>query len=156
MNAITVLTKQHREVSKLFKQALKTDDAAARRELMETIGNKLKVHTTIEEEIFYPAFKDTGTKKAEDMTMEALEEHHVVDLVLAELPKVDPKAATFEAKMTVLCELVDHHVQEEQDEMFPMAEKKLGDETLEELGERLVARTAELDGAEPETRRRSA
>lgn len=145
MNAIDVLKKQHREVNKLFKQALKTEKAGERRELCDTIGAKLKVHTTIEEEIFYPAFKEVGTKKAEEMTLEAVEEHHVVDLVLAELPQVDPEADTFDAKMTVLCELVDHHVQEEQDEMFPMAEKKLGDDTLEELGERLTARASELE-----------
>ncbi len=154
MNAVDVLKKQHREVEKLFKQAQKTDDAGERRELCDTIGAKLKVHTTIEEEIFYPAFKEVGTKKAEEMTMEAIEEHHVVDLVLAELPQVDPEADTFEAKIKVLSELVDHHVQEEQDEMFPMAEKKLGDEKLKELGEQLTARTAELEGEEEAPRRR--
>jgi hemerythrin-like domain-containing protein len=157
MNAIEVLKKQHREVHKLFKQALKTDDAGERREIMETIAAKLEVHTTIEEEIFYPAFKDVGTKKAEAMTLEAVEEHHVVKLVLAELPDVDPAAETFEAKMTVLSELVQHHVEEEHEEMFPMAEKKLGDETLQRLGERLTQRTAELSGAsDPARSRRSA
>jgi hemerythrin superfamily protein len=157
MNAVDVLKKQHREVEKLFKQAMKAEKSRERRQLVDEIERKLKLHTTTEEEIFYPAFKEIGTKKAEEMTLEAIEEHHVVDLVLAELPKVDVEADTFEAKMTVLCELVDHHVQEEQDEMFPMAEKKLGDEKLDELGDRLAARTAELEeGAEPPRARRSA
>jgi hemerythrin superfamily protein len=154
MNAIDVLKKQHREVEKLFKQAQKTDDAGQRRELCDTIGAKLKVHTTIEEEIFYPAFKEVGTKKAEEMTLEAVEEHHVVDLVLAELPQIDPKADTFEAKVKVLSELVDHHVQEEQEEMFPMAEKKLDDDQLKSLGEQLTARAAELSGEDDAPRRR--
>jgi hemerythrin-like domain-containing protein len=156
MNAIDVLKKQHREVDKLFKQSLKSEKAAERRDLMDTIKAKLEVHTKIEEEIFYPAFKEIGTKKAQEMTLEAVEEHHVVKLVLSELPKVDPEADTFQAKMTVLSELVDHHVQEEQDEMFPTAEKKLGDEALEQLGEQLTARTAELTGEsgdEPRHRR---
>jgi iron-sulfur cluster repair protein YtfE (RIC family) len=157
MNAIDVLKKQHREVEKLFKQTLKTENPRERRELLDTIKTKLEAHTTIEEEIFYPAFKDVGTKKAEEMTMEAVEEHHVVKLVLGELPDVDPESETFDAKMTVLSELVDHHVQEEQDEMFPMAEKKLDDETLAQLGQRLVARTAALTGeGEPPRTRRSA
>ena len=71
------------------------------------------------------------------MYMEALEEHHVVDLVLKELPQVDPADERFHAKMTVLSELVEHHADEEEEEMFPMAEKKLGSEELKELGARM-------------------
>jgi hemerythrin-like domain-containing protein len=71
------------------------------------------------------------------MIDEAFEEHHVVDLVLAELPQVDPEDERFEAKMTVLSELVKHHVEEEEEEMFPMAEKKLGAERIKELGQQL-------------------
>jgi hemerythrin-like domain-containing protein len=104
---------------------------------MEQITTELKLHTKIEEEIFYPAVRETGTSKAEEMIDEAFEEHHVVELVLAELPKVDPEDARFEAKMTVLSELVEHHVEEEEGEMFPMAEKKLGAERIKELGQQL-------------------
>jgi hemerythrin-like domain-containing protein len=71
------------------------------------------------------------------MIDEAFEEHHVVDLVLAELPKVDPEDERFQAKMTVLSELVEHHVEEEEEEMFPMAEKKLGAERIKELGQKM-------------------
>jgi len=144
MNATDFLKKQHKAVMGLFKKVEKTEDTRNRKQLMEEIVANLKVHTTIEEEIFYPAVKDIGTDKAEDMILEANEEHHVVDLVLAELPKVDPAADTFEAKMTVLRELIEHHVEEEQDEMFPMAEKKLGKERIAELGKRLEARADAL------------
>lgn len=69
----------------------------------------MKGHATIEEEMFYPAVRALATKKAEEMVDEAFEEHHVVKLVLAELPGVDPEGARFEAKMTVLSKLVEHH-----------------------------------------------
>lgn len=138
MKATDLLKKQHRQVEKLFKQGEKTEDPRQRRQIMEQIANELKLHTKIEEEVFYPAVRrEMGTSKAEEMVDEAFEEHHVVDLVLAELPKVDPEDERFEAKMTVLSELVEHHVQEEEEEMFPMAEKKLGRDRLNELGQQM-------------------
>ncbi len=133
MKATDLLKKQHREVKKLFKDVEGTDDAKKRRALMVEIVEHLKLHTSLEEDVFYPAVRELGTKKAEEMTLEAIEEHHVVDLVMAELPKVDPAADTFEAKMTVLKELIEHHVEEEEDEMFPMAEKRFGAEKSNEL-----------------------
>jgi hemerythrin superfamily protein len=145
MKATEFLEKQHKEVMKLFKQVQKSEEPKARKRLMSDIAAHLKVHTTIEEEIFYPAVREIGTEKVEDMMLEAVEEHHVVDLVLAELPQVDPAADTFEAKMTVLRELIEHHVEEERDEIFPMAEKKLGKERIAELGERLEQRAEALE-----------
>ena len=136
MKATHLLKKQHRQVEKLFKQAEKAQ-SRQRRQLMEQIVEQLKLHTKIEEEIFYPAVRELGTSKAEEMIDEAFEEHHVVDLVLAELPKVDPEDERFEAKMTVLSELVQHHVEEEEGELFPMAEKKLGAERIKELGQQM-------------------
>jgi len=145
MKATDFLKKQHREVMKLFKEVEKAEAPRERKRLMTDIASHLKVHTTIEEEIFYPAVKEIGTEKAEEMMLEAVEEHHVVDLVLEELPQVDPAADTFEAKMTVLRELIEHHVEEEQDEIFPMAERKLGKERISELGERLEERAGALE-----------
>jgi hemerythrin superfamily protein len=138
MKATDLLKKQHREVKALFKKVEKTEDAGQRRELLDQIAEDLKLHTRIEEEIFYPAIRDLGTKKAEEMIDEAFEEHHVVDLVLAELPSVDPEDERFQAKMTVLSELVEHHVEEEEEEMFKLAQK-LGDEELKSLAERMQA-----------------
>ena len=137
MKATDLLKKQHRQVEKLFKQCENAKQPRQRRELMEQIVQMLKMHTKIEEEIFYPAVRELGTSKAEEMIDEAFEEHHVVDLVLAELPKVDPEDERFEAKITVLSELVEHHVEEEEGEMFPMAEKKLGAERVKELGQQM-------------------
>jgi len=137
MKATDLLKKQHRQVEKLFKQAEKTEDPRERRQIMDAIASALKLHTKIEEEIFYPAVREMRTSKAQEMVEEAFEEHHVVDLVLAELPEVDPEDERFAAKMTVLSELVEHHVEEEEEEMFPMAEKKLGAERMKELGQRM-------------------
>jgi len=134
MKATDLLKKQHKQVKALFKKVDKTENPRERRQLMDQIEQELKMHTKIEEQIFYPAVRGIDSKKAEEMYMEALEEHHVVDLVLAELPKVDPADERFHAKMTVLSELVEHHADEEEDEMFPMCEKKLGKERLQELG----------------------
>ena len=142
MKATDLLKKQHREVKALFKKVEKTEDAGQRRQLLDQITEDLKMHTRIEEQIFYPAIRDLGTKKAEEMIDEALEEHHVVDLVLAELPSVDPEDERFEAKMTVLSELVEHHAEEEEEEMFKLAQK-LGDDELKALGERMQAATGE-------------
>ena len=137
MKATDLLKKQHRQVEKLFKQAESATQPKQRRQLMDQIVEMLKMHTKIEEEIFYPAVRELGTSKAEEMIDEAFEEHHVVDLVLAELPAIDPEDDRYEAKITVLSELVEHHVEEEEGEMFPMAEKKLGAERVKELGQQM-------------------
>lgn len=139
MKATDLLKKQHKEVKGLFKKMDKTEDARGRRQLMEQIGQALQLHTRIEEEIFYPAVRGLETRKAQEMIAEAFEEHHVVKLVLEELPNVDPEDERFEAKMTVLSELIEHHVEEEEGEMFKAAER-LGDDELKALGEQMQAR----------------
>jgi hemerythrin superfamily protein len=96
MKASQLLKKQHREVEKLFATALETEDPKARRRTMAEIKSALEHHTGMEEELFYPAVRELGTKKAEDMIGEAYEEHHVVKLMLAELPNVDPSEDAFE------------------------------------------------------------
>lgn len=147
MKATELLKRQHREVESLFKEALGTDDPGKREELVGEIADRLRAHTTIEEEIFYPAYREgAGTKKGEERVLEAYEEHHVVKLVLEELPEIDPDAETFKAKITVLKELVEHHVEEEEEEMFPDAEKKLGQQQLDELAAEMESRAEELLG----------
>src|SRR5438046_10427638 len=139
MKATEQLKKHHKEVKSLFKKIEKTENVRARRQLLDEIATALHGHTTIEEEMFYPAVRGLETQKAEEMVLEAYEEHHVVKLVLAELPQVDPEDERFEAKMTVLSELVEHHADEEEKEMFKAAQK-LGKEELEALGEQMEER----------------
>ena len=145
MNPMDLLKKQHKEVKGLFKKIEKTENERERRQLMEQITTALEGHTTIEEEMFYPALREVETKKAEEMVNEAYEEHHVVKLVLAELPNVDPSDERFEAKMTVLSELIEHHVEEEEKEMFKLA-RKLDEDELDELGDRMMERFQAMSG----------
>jgi hemerythrin superfamily protein len=153
MDALSMLKKQHREVEGLFKKAEKAQDARMRRELVDQIVTKLEMHTKLEEEIFYPAVREVRNKKAEEMILEAYEEHAVVKLVLAKLPEADPEDERFHAKITVLMELVEHHVEEEEKEMFKIAQK-LGKEELLAIGEQMMqAMPAE---ERPRGRRRAA
>jgi hypothetical protein len=155
MDPIQLLKKQHREVEGFFKKVEKTEAADERRQLMEQIRSALELHTRIEEEIFYPAVRSLDTKKATQMIDEAYEEHHVVKLVLKELPSVDPEDERFEAKMTVLKELVHHHVEEEEEEIFKLA-RKLGEDELDTLGERMTAEAREEQERAGAARRRAA
>jgi hemerythrin superfamily protein len=139
MKATDLLKKQHKEVKTLFKKMQGADNARMRRQLMNEIARNLEGHALIEEEIFYPAVRGLETQKAEEMILEAYEEHHVVKLILAELPRVNPEDERFEARMTVLSELVEHHVEEEEKEVFKLAQK-LGKDELEALGEQMEER----------------
>ena len=141
MKATDILKKQHREVLGLFREIERTDDPNERRRLLDEVADALKMHSELEEEIFYPAIRQSGTQKAEELVLEALEEHHVVDLLLAETPDVDPEAENFEAKMRVLKELVSHHIEEEEQEMFQLA-SRLGEEEARDLGRRLEEQSA--------------
>lgn len=150
MKATSLLKKQHQEVESLFRKLDATEDASGRLKLVAQIVQELTVHAAIEEEIFYPAVRGLGSRNAEETILEALEEHHVVELVLKELATVDPEDKNFAAKMTVLGELVEHHADEEEEDMFPLA-YKLGDEGLEMLGQQMAARAGELTAEAEET-----
>ena len=148
MDAITLLKNDHAEVRELLGELAETTTRAVkkRKELVEDIAAKLKAHTTIEEEIFYPAFRKAGEKGDDDkMYFEALEEHRAAgDLVLPDLLKTDPASERFSGRAKVLKELVEHHADEEEKEMFPRAKKLLSKDELAELGARLEARKEEL------------
>jgi hemerythrin superfamily protein len=154
MNATDLLKKQHKQVMAIFKKLEKTEDPGERRELLDQVSEEIKAHSAIEERIFYPAVREVGTEKAREQVAEALEEHHVVDLVLGEAPDLDPADEQFEAKMTVLSELVRHHAEEEEKEMFKSAQK-LGAEELKELGARMESEYESLKGRAGERAGRS-
>jgi hemerythrin-like domain-containing protein len=143
MKATEILKDQHDEVKALFKEAEDAEEADERRELVDEIIESLKLHTKIEEQIVYPAIRELDTKKAQELIDEAFEEHHVVDLVINEMSEsMDVEDERFCAKITVLKELVEHHIEEEEGEMFKLAQK-LGAKRLEELGAQLEAMIAE-------------
>lgn len=147
VNAISLLKADHKKVKGMLDDLESTTERGPgkRTKLLAQIRTELEVHTTIEEEIFYPAFLNAVKKKEDrEMYFEALEEHHVVKVVLPEMAATDPTSEEFGAKAKVLKELVTHHAKEEEREMFPAAKKVLSDEELEELGERMAARKKEL------------
>ena len=150
MDAIPLLKKDHTQMRSLLDQLEKTTVRAAktRRELLVKIKANLKAHMTIEEEIFYPAFKEAGQKAGDSkMYFEALEEHRAAgDLVLPDLLDTDPTSEQFSGRAKVLKELVEHHARDEEKDMFPRAKKLLGKEELAALGARMEIRKKTLLG----------
>jgi len=148
MDAITLLKNDHEEMRTLLAALEETTTRAVkkRQTLLAKIDVNLKAHTTIEEEIFYPAFKEAGEKSDDDkMYFEALEEHHAAgDLVLPDLIGTDPGSDKFSGRAKVLKELVEHHADEEEKEMFPRAKKLMDKATLVALGEQMAERKREL------------
>jgi hemerythrin superfamily protein len=130
VNAIELLKTQHEEVKKLFKKIEKADDDA-KLELFEQLADDLAVHATIEEKHFYPATRNART---EELLQEAVEEHLAAKRTIADLMEMSPGDAQFDAKCTVLKEQIEHHVEEEEDELFPKVKKLLKKEELEDLG----------------------
>src|SRR6185369_15183944 len=104
----------------------------------DEVGQKLDVHAQIEEKIFYPACRGLQDEDARKMVGESLEEHLIVKRLIAELARLDASDERFEAKATVLKESVEHHADEEEKDLFPEAERELGDDRLEELGARMA------------------
>ena len=142
MNAFTLLKADHKKVAGIMEKLDSTTERGVktREELFAQLKTELDVHARIEEEILYPALKEVD--KTRDITFEAIEEHGVVKLLLAELDQLDKSEETWTAKFTVLKENVEHHVEEEEGEMFPKARKVFSEAELEELGTRLEAAKA--------------
>lgn len=146
--AIEMLKADHEILRALLKKLTDTTERAqkTRTELLARIASELSVHTTLEEEIFYPALRETGDDEAARMYFEALEEHRAVEeLVLPDLEKTKPGSEQFSGRAKVLKELIEHHADEEEDEMFPLAKKLLGAEALRELGEEMAQRRKALE-----------
>lgn len=148
MDAITLRKNDHDAVEKLLEELAQSTPRGVKKrtELLEKIRVELKAHTTIEEEIFYPAFKARGDQSDDDkMYFEALEEHRAAgDLVLPDLLATPVGNEKFSGRAKVLKELVIHHADEEEKEMFPRAKKLLDKATLASLGEKMAMRKAEL------------
>lgn len=146
-DALALLKSDHQEVQKMFEQFESRHDKMSsgdKQALVEKICMELKIHTTIEEEIFYPAVGE-HVEKAEELLHEAKVEHDSAKALIGEIESGDPDDEHWDAKVTVLGEYVKHHVKEEQNEMFPMV-RKAKELDLRELGERLMARKQELMG----------
>ena len=142
-DAIAMLTADHREVKAMFEQYDKLGDRAnaSKKKLADQICDALTLHATIEEEIFYPALR-AASKEAADLLDEALVEHAGAKDLIAQLQEMDPEDDLYDAKVTVLGEQIDHHVGEEEGEMFRTA-KKAGLDMVA-LGTEMAQRKEEL------------
>ncbi|MFN2460878.1 MAG: hemerythrin domain-containing protein [Candidatus Velthaea sp.] len=143
MDAITLLKTDHKNVKDLFKQVegLSERAAVARRRLCEQIAQELEAHAQAEEQIFYPALRERTKRNSEqyDLIFESVEEHAIVKQLIAQLRELDPKDDRYKAKMTVMQELVEEHVKEEEREMFPAAKQMFESDELKQLGNRMAA-----------------
>lgn len=142
-DAIAMLTADHKKVKQLFAKFDKLKEAGTddeKSDVVATICNELKIHTTIEEEIFYPAVRKAIDD--EDLMNEALVEHAGAKDLIEQLEGVDPGDELYDAKVTVLGEQIDHHVREEEGDMFPKAKKAKVD--TDALGAKMLNRKREL------------
>ena len=137
MDAITLLKSDHEKVSAIFEKLEPTTERAlkTREELFAKLKAELDVHAHIEETIFYPAI--IKNEEIKDIVMEGLEEHKQAKTLLREIPNLSDGSEKFEAKLKVLMEDIEHHVKEEEEEMFPKVKKAFDKEELEELGAEL-------------------
>ena len=134
MDAITLLKTDHEKVSGIFEKLEETTESAekTREELFAQLKQELDIHSHIEETIFYPVLKKS--EETREITMEGIQEHHVVKVLLRELDAMGVGSETWTAKLKVLKENVEHHVEEEEGDMFKSAREVLSREQLEELG----------------------
>jgi iron-sulfur cluster repair protein YtfE (RIC family) len=138
MDATKLLEKQHRKVEAIFKKLEKGSSEASA--LVEQLANDLAAHMAIEQDIFYPAVQSVDR----DLISESFEEHALAEVALKRLLATDPEAEEFKARVTALKELIEHHVKEEETEMFPKVRKALGDERLAKLAKEMKPRFEEV------------
>lgn len=150
MDAITLLREDHKLLRKLSKELADTTERAVetRKKLLKRLEAELNAHTTIEEELFYPAILD-ASDDVEDarMVAEGIEEHRAADKkVIPDLHRTDPSTVEYSGQLKVLKDYLFHHLKEEEEEMFPKVRELIGRKELQELGERMLVRKKELLG----------
>ena len=152
MDALTLLQRDHDHVKHLLEELASTTERAekTRTEGFRTLADDLAVHEAIEEEIFYPALKEHAETRS--IVLEAYEEHDVVDSILGELRGTDVSDETWAAKFTVMKENLEHHIEEEEGDMFKKARQIFDEDELVELGERMRTRKDELTASSTNAR----
>jgi iron-sulfur cluster repair protein YtfE (RIC family) len=139
MDALALIRDDHEKFRRLLGQLDETTERAikTRTEVFEDLKKELVSHEQMEEQVFYPALRE-ARDKAEDIVLEGFQEHHVADVLVEELTALAVDAETWGAKLAVLKENVDHHMEEEEGEMFAQARKAFSAADLEELGLRMA------------------
>ena len=145
-DAIAMLREDHVKVRRLLEKIENTSERAARtrKDLLAELGSEIRAHAKLEEEVFYPAFKEAVDKDKEELYHEAVEEHHVVEMLLPELEELEVTSEEWTAKATVLKELIEHHIEDEETEMFKEARKAMDHAELVELADQMAQRRTEL------------
>ena len=138
MNAIELLKADHDKVEELFEQ-VKANEGGDNTAVFEKIKTELEMHTHVEETIFYPRMIEEGDEELKSIVLEGIEEHRQVKMFLNELSELAEDSEKFDPKLKVLMEDVEHHVQEEEGEMFPLIEDQFDESVLEELGAAMEA-----------------
>ena len=138
MDALALLKEDHEKVKKLLAEGETTTERGVktRAQLFDRLKSELEIHERIEEEVLYPALKEHP--KARELALEGYEEHHVVDEILAELEQTDPSDEQWGAKFKVAKENLEHHIEEEETEMFPKARQAFSRDELEQMGARMM------------------
>ena len=146
-DAITLLREDHATARRLLRELEETevDQVERRKSLLEEVTSEVEVHAKVEEELFYPAFHAKAQEgEDEKLFYEAEEEHALVHGIIPLLRKTDPGSEQFSARAKVLKDLVEHHAEEEENELFPRARELMDRTSLHELGDRLKQRKTEL------------
>mgnify|MGYP001315094680 CR=1 FL=1 len=133
MNAIELLKADHKVVADLFKQVESTKESE-HPAIFVKIKAELDVHAHVEEVIFYPKLKAEGNKELVDIVLEGIEEHRQMKMFLKELDAISNESERFEPKLKVLIEDTEHHVKEEEKEMFPLVKNQFDAAVIDELG----------------------
>jgi len=145
MDAVEMLKADHQKVKKLFQTYEAAGDRAyqKKKDIAEQVFMEITIHSSLEEELFYPAVKEQADKEGKQLVAESVEEHHVVAIFIKEMKALDPKDERYDAKFSVLQENVEHHIEEEEGELFPEAEQVLG-KTIKDLGAQMEKRKDQL------------
>ena len=140
MDVLKFLEDEHDEVKQVFKKLEQAEGASATR-LWNQLKSMLTLHEELEETYFYPQLKEE--KKTEDLVLESYEEHHVMDVLIEEISQLEPSAENWEAKIKVLQENTEHHIEEEEGSMFPKVRKIWDTRKREEVGRQMQQRKTE-------------
>lgn len=144
MDPFKLLKEDHEKVTEIFEKLESTTEKAVkkREELFDKLSNELEIHAQIEEQIFYPALKKANETR--EVTLEGFEEHKIIKQLLQEMESLSKESEQWTAKLSVLQETVEHHVEEEEGEMFKSAREALSKEQLNDLGARMGAQKKKL------------
>lgn len=144
-DATELLKADHDRVDKLF-QKVKANEDGNNKDVFQQIKQELEIHTHVEEQIFYPNLLENGDEELQKIVREGLEEHGQVKTLLTEMDSMSGDDEEFKAKLQVMMENVEHHVQEEEGEMFPLVREQLDEEMLVRLGSLMTAEKARVGG----------